>query len=87
MPNQNEYNCGDCRYYLPIDAFKGSCKLTKIRITPESIKCENLEKNKKCKFCLNFSFSENQQFVGKCMKQFDAYPDMTAVTCEIFKWK
>jgi len=87
MPNQDGYTCKDCKYYLPVDAFKGICKISKETISPDKQASPNFQKNKKCKFCTNFSFSENNEFLGKCMKEFDAYPDMIAVTCETFQWK
>lgn len=82
-----EYTCKDCRYYLGVDVFKGICKLTKEAISPDKEATSNFEKIQKCKFCSNFTSSESNKFLGKCMKTTDAYPDMTATTCEFFRWE
>lgn len=82
-----EYTCKDCKYYLSVDVFKGICKLSKEMVSPDKEATKNFEKAQKCKFCSNFTSSESNEFLGKCMKVADAYPDMTAVTCDLFKWK
>lgn len=82
-----EHTCKNCKYYLSVDVFRGICKLSKETVLPDKEATANFEKNQKCKFCANFSCSENNEFLGKCMMNYDAYPDMTAVTCELFKWK
>ncbi len=77
-------NCSDCKYYLPVDVFKGNCKLDKIkRIKPESPNCEHFEKIAKCKFCVHYK--KVSDFTGKCMNKAEAYQEMIAVTCEDFR--
>ncbi|MBP7498088.1 MAG: 4-hydroxyphenylacetate decarboxylase small subunit [Bacteroidales bacterium] len=76
-------NCSDCKYYLPVDVFKGLCKLDKIkRIRPELESCENFQKIAKCKFCRNYT--RITDFTGKCMNKAEAYQEMIAITCDNF---
>lgn len=75
----------DCKYYLPIDAFKGICKRDKSNITADGNACDHFEKTQKCKFCSNFSATDEN--MGLCMKKYDAYPEMNATTCNDFQWK
>ncbi|HBM16154.1 MAG TPA: hypothetical protein DD381_07435 [Lentisphaeria bacterium] len=82
-----KYTCKDCKFYLPVDVFKGMCKLSKEAVSPDKEATANFQKNQKCKFCANFSSSESNEFLGKCKNNYDAYPDMIAVTCDLFKWK
>ena len=81
-----KYNCKECKYYLPIDVFKGICKISKDNIKPDTDECINFEKNPFCKFCTNFTLSENNEILGKCKKITDAYPDMNAQNCKDFDW-
>jgi len=78
------FSCKDCRYYLPVDVFQGMCKINKNKIGPDDPFCEKAEKMAKCKFCSNFS--SKHDFLGKCMEQTLAYPDMNASKCADFKW-
>ena len=78
--------CKDCKYYLPVDVFKGICKISKNKISPDDSVCNNFEKQKKCKFCKNFSMKNGKEFIGKCCSNFDAYPDMNSKTCTGFIW-
>ncbi|MCK9617992.1 MAG: 4-hydroxyphenylacetate decarboxylase small subunit [Lentimicrobiaceae bacterium] len=74
----------NCRFYLPVDAFKGFCKRDKNRINADDSCCENFERAKQCQSCAYFDHLE--EFSGKCMQRFFAYPDMNALTCSDFKW-
>ena len=76
--------CNDCRYYLPVDVFIGMCKISKNKIMPDDIGCDQAQKIAKCKFCTNFS--NERDFLGKCMGASLAYPDMIGVKCADFKW-
>ena len=78
--------CKDCRYYLSIDVFKGMCKKSKEDIKPDDIYEDCFEKQQMCKFCKNFTQSQTNENLGKCMDSVIAYPDMTAKTCKNFIW-
>ena len=73
----------DCIYYLNTDVFKGICKRDKSNINADDEACDNFEKAKKCKNCSNFSLTGVD--LGTCMRKFDAYPEMNAVTCDDYK--
>ncbi len=77
-------SCKDCRYYLPVDVFRGMCKLSKDAIGPDSPLCAKVEKIAKCKFCKNYS--SEKDFLGKCMGTTLAYPDMIGSKCADFQW-
>lgn len=77
-------NCTDCKYYLPVDVFKGICKLSKGDIRPDDNFCEKGERIPKCKFCAKYS--SEKEFLGKCMSVTLAYPDMIAAKCADFEW-
>ena len=78
-----ELSCKDCSYYLPVDVFRGICKVSKEKILPDDPFCEKAEKLAKCKFCNRYS--EEKEFLGNCMGAL-AYPDMVAVKCADFEW-
>jgi 4-hydroxyphenylacetate decarboxylase small subunit len=71
--------CNDCRYYLPVDVFKGLCKVSKEKKLPESQSCKEYERIAKCKFCKNYANVKDN--IGTCMGKTDAYPEMLAITC------
>ena len=73
----------DCRHFLPVDVFKGICKRDKGNINADDASCDHFEKAQKCKHCMNFTSTGEE--LGLCMGKFDAYPEMTAVTCNDFK--
>ena len=73
----------DCKYYLNTDVFKGLCKRDKSVINAEGEACEHFENARKCKHCSNFTLTQDE--LGLCMKKFDAYPEMLAVTCNDYK--
>lgn len=74
----------DCKYYLPIDAFKGICKRDKNDIKADDTACENFEKAQKCIYCSNFK--ETNIDMGRCKNKYDAFPHMNASTCNEFHW-
>jgi len=76
--------CTDCKFYLPIDVFKGLCKISKQDILPDDAFCDKAERLAKCRFCSNYT--AEKEFLGKCMSTTLAYPDMNAVSCADFKW-
>lgn len=76
--------CSNCQYYLPVDVFKGSCKLTKEPVVPEDKSCDKFVRIPKCRFCSNYT--PETEFLGKCQGKVLAYPDMIAVNCSLFEW-
>ena len=76
--------CQDCKYYLPVDVFRGLCKLSKDKIGPDDPNCRDVVKIAKCKFCENYTAEKD--YLGKCMGTTLAYPDMIATKCADFKW-
>jgi hypothetical protein len=79
-----EYSCKDCKFYLPVDVFRGICKLSKEHVGPDGPLCDKMEKIAKCRFCANYSVEKD--YLGKCMGITLAYPDMIASKCADFKW-
>jgi len=82
--NLMNLTCKDCKFYLPVDVFKGICKLNKNKINPDDIFCNQAEKVAKCKFCSKFT--SEREYLGKCMETTLAYPDMMAGKCADFEW-
>ncbi len=80
----NDFSCLDCKFYLPVDVFRGICKLTKEKTGPDDQACEQAEQIAKCKFCSNYS--SEKDYLGKCMDTVLAYPDMIASKCADFQW-
>ncbi|MCX6252667.1 MAG: 4-hydroxyphenylacetate decarboxylase small subunit [Bacteroidetes bacterium] len=80
-----ENTCKDCIYYLPVDVFKGLCKLKKNTITPDDPECDAFEWLAKCKFCAKFKLESN--YLGKCHDDTLVYPDLNATHCTSFEWK
>ena len=77
--------CGDCRFYLPVDVFKGLCKQGKGKVGPEVEQCEAFARQAKCKFCQNFVPSADSPFLGTCSTGATAtFPDLNGVYCEDF---
>ncbi len=77
--------CKDCKYYLPVDVFTGICKITRARINPDGEPCEKLELLPRCRYCTHFT--PEKDFLGKCMNDTLAYPDMIAAKCADFIWQ
>jgi hypothetical protein len=76
--------CKDCRYYLPVDVFKGICKLSKQMIGPDDMGCDQAERQAKCKFCQHYT--PEKEYLGKCRGTALAYPDLNAGKCADFLW-
>jgi hypothetical protein len=76
--------CRDCLYYLPVDVFKGICKLEKKTLTPDDASCGKFERQPKCKFCANFN--PEKEFLGTCLGTRMTYPDLNAAKCIDFEW-
>ncbi|MCX6286545.1 MAG: 4-hydroxyphenylacetate decarboxylase small subunit [Bacteroidetes bacterium] len=76
--------CTDCKFYLPVDVFKGICKLSKKEILPDDSICDKAEKVAKCKFCSQYTAEKD--YLGNCMSTTLAYPDMNAAKCADFEW-
>ena len=76
-------NCKDCRFYIPVDVFKGMCMQDKKLINADDASCASFQKIEKCKFCLNYI--PESESLGNCGGQM-AYPDMNAKTCTSFAW-
>lgn len=78
----------DTRNYAPIDVTKGMDLLTKQIVMADAQAPEEYDIMPKCKFCKNFK--ETDSFMGTCEAsmnepRFIAYPDMVAVTCEMYE--
>ncbi|MCK9423345.1 MAG: 4-hydroxyphenylacetate decarboxylase small subunit [Bacteroidales bacterium] len=79
-----DLTCKDCRFFLPVDVFKGICKISKEKITPDDRFCDKAEKVPKCKFC--GKYLAEQDYLGKCIGNTMAFPDMIAAKCADFEW-
>ena len=75
----------DCRYYLPVDVFKGMCKKKRTDINADDSACDDFQQIEQCKVCGNYT--ADGEYNGKCMGRHTAYPDMIATTCRDFRWK
>lgn len=78
-----ENTCKDCKYYLPVDVFKGICKLEKNILLADDQSCKEFAFATKCKFCVHYTPEKN--YIGRCQGDLLAYPDMNAITCSSFK--
>ena len=77
----------DARNYVPIDVIKGIDQLTGQTVMADKESPKDYEAMPKCKNCNNFK-AEGEQ-MGICESsisdpKFFAYPDMVAVTCEMY---
>jgi 4-hydroxyphenylacetate decarboxylase small subunit len=79
-----ELTCKDCKYYLPVDVFRGLCKQDSHSILPEDNACKDFERIPKCKFCSKYE--PEKDYIGKCDGKVLAYPDMIASKCITFEW-
>ena len=78
----------DTRNYAPIDVTKGMDLITKQVVMADAEAPNDAQIMPKCKFCKNFK--EADAFMGTCEASmnepdFFAYPDMVAVTCEMYE--
>ncbi len=75
----------DCRNFAAVDVAKGICHRTKEMVLADGDHCEHFTAVPKCKFCDHFTAGEQQ--LGTCNaspRKPMAYPDLIAVTCEMF---
>ena len=76
----------DCRNFVGIDASKGICHRTKDIILADAESCEHFTTLLKCKLCDHFATTS--EYLGTCHASPSkpmTYPDLTAVTCEMFR--
>ncbi len=77
----------DCRNFCSMDVAKGICRRTQEIVLIDSEACAAYVQLPKCKFCANYVAGE-QEGIGTCTAEEGgpwAYPEMIAVTCEMFK--
>ena len=77
----------DTRNYVPVDVIKGIDLVTGLIVMADDPAPDNYEPMPKCKNCSNF-IADGEQ-MGICCSslnepKFFAYPDMVAVTCEMY---
>jgi hypothetical protein len=80
----------DTRNYVPIDVIKGIDHLTGLTVMGDKEAPKDYEVMPKCKNCKNFK--AEGELMGICESsvsdpKFFAYPDMVAVTCEMYSNK
>jgi 4-hydroxyphenylacetate decarboxylase small subunit len=76
--------CKDCKLFLPVDVFRGLCKLEKKEIFPDDESCSSFDAIPKCGFCIKYT--AERENLGKCMGIHLAYSDMIASNCKDFEW-
>jgi 4-hydroxyphenylacetate decarboxylase small subunit len=75
----------DCRNFCTLDVAKGLCRRTNELVQVDADSCTCFLELPKCKFCANYAATEDN--LGICKAEKDepwAYPEMIAVTCELF---
>ncbi len=75
----------DCRNFAAVDVAKGICHRTKEVVLADGEHCEHWAPVPKCKFCEHFASGED--YLGVCNAVASkpiTYPDLIAVTCEMF---
>ncbi len=78
--------CHDCRDFCNMDVAKGICRRTQEVVLIDFPACSEYVQLPKCKFCRYYSAS-HQEGIGVCKAEAShpwAYPEMIAVTCEMF---
>lgn len=80
----------DCRNFAAVDVAKGICHRTKNMVPADGDQCEECVATPKCKGCRNFTADAKRVELGVCeastaTPKFFAYPDMVALTCEMFR--
>ncbi len=80
----------DCRNFAPVDVAKGICHRTKEMIPADGEPCREFDRIPKCRWCRNFQADPDTVEMGTCAAcvgtpGFMAYPDMVAVTCEMYQ--
>jgi hypothetical protein len=75
----------DCENFIPVDVFKGLCAEKKTLVASDEACCENFRAAKRCGLCERYG--SRDQYIGTCMGEATAYPNMNAKTCERFEWR
>jgi 4-hydroxyphenylacetate decarboxylase small subunit len=78
----------DCYNYAPVDVAKGLCHRTKELVAADEPSCELSERAPRCKFCVHFTLGA-EPYLGTCgalSSNQMTYPDLSAVTCESFRF-
>jgi 4-hydroxyphenylacetate decarboxylase small subunit len=76
----------DCQEFCSMDVAKGICRRSGKVVLIDSDTCPEFKQLPKCKFCANFEATEEGLGVCKADESRPwAYPEMIAVTCEMFK--
>lgn len=74
----------DCKNFTPFDAFKGICRKSGGFVMIDTDTCAAFGAAPKCRNCAHFC-EPNEEEIGTCTgldKEFWAYGDMSAKTCE-----
>lgn len=74
----------DCKNFTPFDAFKGICRKSGGFVMIDTDTCAAFCAAPKCRNCAHFC-EPNEEEIGTCTgldKEFWAYGDMSAKTCE-----
>jgi len=75
--------------FVPVDVAKGLDRNTGLMVNADDID-PNYERTPKCMHCKNFKCDEEKISLGICSQseadqEWVAYPDMCAVTCEMYR--
>lgn len=79
----------DCRNFVTVDVSKGLCRRTGNLIMVDTATCEHFNELPKCKNCAAFACGESEG-IGTCKAEKHqpwTYPELTAVTCEMYAHK
>jgi 4-hydroxyphenylacetate decarboxylase small subunit len=79
----------DCKNFTDFDVFKGYCRKIDGLVLIDTPTCKNFVEKPKCRNCANF-IKPNEFEIGTCVgldKEFWAYGDMNAKTCEGYSAK
>lgn len=75
--------------YVPIDVAKGIDRVSGAKVNADDVD-PRYERLPKCIYCGNFKLHAEKVNLGWCsadVKEWVAYPDMVAVTCEMYNAK
>lgn len=79
----------DCKNFTAFDVFKGYCRKAQDFVLIDAPICPNFVEAPKCRNCSHFN-NPNEEEIGSCTgvgKEFWAYGDMNAKTCEGYRMK